>query len=182
MSCLSLSYSFAVLCFKCYILWNKNKEKQSVAPIVAKRLWPQPEAKKTKVCPVCGEEIDADAVVCPVCHEIIDDYEKRQKTSKSIAETGLRTSGDAITFELSSKDDEIEDTEEDDVDEEESLPLFVKIIFCIIAFVAALGISTIIMQALFSDSIVKPHSVALATAISYGVYSFLRKLYFTFHG
>ena len=46
----------------------------------------------------------------------------------------------------------------------------------------ALGISTIIMQALFSDSIVKPHSVALATAISYGVYSFLRKLYFTFHG
>ena len=126
---------------------------------------PQPEAKKTKVCPVCGEEI-----------------EKRQKTSKSIAETGLRTSGDAITFELSSKYDEIEDTEEDDVDEEESLPLFVKIIFCIIAFVAALGISTIIMQALFSDSIVKPHSVALATAISYGVYSFLRKLYFTFHG
>ena len=143
---------------------------------------PQPEAKKTRECPVCGEEIDADAVVCPVCHENIDDYEKRQKTSKSIAETGLRTSGDAITFELSSKDDEIEDTEEDDVDEEESLPLFVKIIFCIIAFVAALGISTIIMQALFSDSIVKPHSVALATAISYGVYSFLRKLYFTFHG
>ena len=74
-----------------------------------------------------------------------------------------------------------EDIEEDD-DEEESLPLFVKIIFCIIAFVAALGISAIIMQALFSDSIVKPHSVALATAISYGVYSFLRKLYFTFRG
>lgn len=89
---------------------------------------PQPEAKKTKECPVCGEEIDADAVVCPVCHENIDDYEKRQKTSKSIAETGLRTSGDAIAFELSSKDDEIEDIEEDD-DEEESLPLFVKIIF-----------------------------------------------------
>lgn len=142
---------------------------------------PQPEAKKTKECPVCGEEIDADAVVCPVCHENIDDYEKRQKTSKSIAETGLRTSGDAITFELSSKNDEIEDIEEDD-DEEESLPLFVKIIFCIIAFVAALGISAIIMQVLFSDSIVKPHSVALATAISYGVYSFLRKLYFTFRG
>ena len=139
---------------------------------------PQPEAKKTKECPVCGEEIDADATVCPVCHENIDDYEKRQKTSKSIAETGLRTSGDANAFELSSMDDEIE---EDD-DEEESLPLFVKIIFCIIAFVAALGISAIIMQALFSDSIVKPHSVALATAISYGVYSFLRKLYFTFHG
>ena len=141
---------------------------------------PLPEPKKTKECPVCGEEIDADATVCPVCHENIDDYEKRQKTSKSIAETGLRTSGDAITFELSSKDDEIEDIEDDD--EEESLPLFVKIIFCIIAFVAALGISAIIMQALFSDSIVKPHSVALATAISYGVYSFLRKLYFTFRG
>ena len=142
---------------------------------------PLPEPQKTKECPVCGEEIDADATVCPVCHENIDDYEKRQKTSKSIAETGLRTSGDAITFELSSKNDEIEDIEEDD-DEEESLPLFVKIIFCIIAFVAALGISAIIMQALFSDSIVKPHSVALATAISYGVYSFLRKLYFTFRG
>lgn len=137
---------------------------------------PRPEAKKTKECPVCGEEIDADAVVCPVCHENIDDYEKRQKISKSIAETGLRTSGDAIAFELSSKDDEIEDIEE------ESLPLFVKFIFCIIAFVAGLGISALIMQALFSDSIVKPHSVALATAIAYGVYSFLRKLYFTFHG
>lgn len=84
---------------------------------------PLPEPKKTKECPVCGEEIDADAVVCPVCHENIDDYEKRQKTSKSIAETGLRTSGDAIAFELSSKDDEIEDIEEDD-DEEESLPLY----------------------------------------------------------
>ena len=142
---------------------------------------PQPEAKKTKECPVCGEEIDADAVVCPVCHENIDDYEKRQKTSKSIAETGLRTSGDAIAFELSSKDDEIEDIEEDD-DEEESLPLFVKLFFFIIAFVAGLGISALIMQALFSGSLVKPHSVALATAIAYGVYSFLRKLYFTFHG
>ena len=143
---------------------------------------PLPEPKKTKECPVCGEEIDADATVCPVCHENIDDYEKRQKTSKSIAETGLRTSGDAIAFELSSKDDEIVDIEEEDVDEEESLPLFVKIVFCIIAFVAGLGISAIIMQALFSDSLVKPHSVALATAIAYVVYSFLRKLYFTFHG
>ena len=76
---------------------------------------------------MCGEEIDADAVVCPVCHEIIDDYEKRQKTSKSIAETGLRTSGDAITFELSSKDDEIEDTEEDDVDEGQVLNRSAKI-------------------------------------------------------
>lgn len=141
---------------------------------------PRPEAKKTKECPVCGEEIDADAVVCPVCHENIDDYEKRQKTSKSIAETGLRTSGDAIAFEQSSEYDEIEDIEEDG--DEESLPLFVKIIFCVIAFVAGLGISALIMQALFSDSIVKPHSVALATAIAYGVYSFLRKLYFTFHG
>ena len=142
---------------------------------------PLPEPKKTKECPVCGEEIDADATVCPVCHENIDDYEKRQKTSKSIAETGLRTSGDAITFELSSKNDEIEDIEEDD-DEEESLPLFVKIIFCIIAFVAALGISAIIMQALFSDSLVKPHSVALATAFTTGVKKFFDKLYFTFHG
>lgn len=88
---------------------------------------PQSEAKKTKVCPVCGEEIDADATVCPECQENIDDYERRQKTSKSIAATGQRTSGDAIAFELSSKDDEIEDIEEDD--DEESLPLFVKIIF-----------------------------------------------------
>ena len=141
---------------------------------------PQSEAKKTKVCPVCGEEIDADATVCPECQENIDDYEKRQKTSKSIAATGQRTSGDAIAFEQSSEYDEIEDIEEDG--DEESLPLFVKIIFCVIAFVAGLGISAIIMQALFSDSIVKPHSVALATAITYGVYSFLRKLYFTFHG
>ena len=54
--------------------------------------------------------------------------------------------------------------------------------FFIIAFVAGLGISALIMQALFSGSLVKPHSVALATAIAYGVYSFLRKLYFTFHG
>ena len=141
---------------------------------------PQPEAKKTKECPVCGEEIDADATVCPECQENIDDYEKRQKTSKSIAATGQRTSGDAIAFEQSSEYDEIEDIEEDD--DEESLPLFVKIIFCIIAFVAGLGISALIMQALFSDSLVKPHSVALATAIAYGVYSLLRKLYFTFHG
>lgn len=88
---------------------------------------PQSEAKKTKVCPVCGEEIDADATVCPECQENIDDYEKRQKTSKSIAATGQRTSGDAIAFEQSSEYDEIEDIEEDD--DEESLPLFVKIIF-----------------------------------------------------
>ena len=88
---------------------------------------PQSEAKKTKVCPVCGEEIDADATVCPECQENIDDYERRQKTSKSIAATGQRTSGDAIAFEQSSEYDEIEDIEEDD--DEESLPLFVKIIF-----------------------------------------------------